>query len=599
MYLYFENDAPHLKTIEGFCLNNLYLEFRHQVQNYAAHLEKGGGHESWAQVIDLQGVNRPDQALGFLFEVYVLKRDDFDSISTTEVEAFLQLSHSSLHDLLIFFREKRRFAVQGWAFVQQMVMKALNTLKDTKKHQSGTHQVELTAYPVHTEALRDFIFLASDIGLLFDKPVRVAIRQWLEQLYEDAVEDNTDVVSINPSRMNWYDPYVGLMNQLTEGGRVPNEFDCYAAVENQFVFVPESSLYEIIQHGFHFQRAIVPEVMPLLVLHPCDELAEKVLQVMYDDCKSLSVKGLNRLIGVRNWLPEARRAPLDVIIRQSKIHFAGQNPVAQNNQVEAKLVRLLASTVDGAGAQNIVALYKGHSESGHAGFRTFVGVVKENIGWVDLWTSPWTTRAECERIIRSFQKSVFTLEVHSDYLPVAIAQGLHWNLMSGFLPHPQLLNWVEVSNLGVVQPKNYSLTEVDELLDIEENYSPTPFQLKQALDASSKWMRQGRFASGWFESGDHVDDYLADFNFPKDQDILDDCVEQIFEPRRDLWIARFQWLAIWAHFNAKRRGPKVMDFLVMARLLESDLPMSHFHFFKDLAVATLSAYTYQQETEDD
>jgi len=113
------------------------------------------------------------------------------------------------------------------------------------------------------------------------------------------------------------------------------------------------------------------------------------------------------------------------------------------------------------------------------------------------------------------------------------------------------------------------------------------------MEVSSQWLRQGQFAVGWFEVGDHVEDYLSR-HFPEESEsVLEHCVQHVFEPIRQKWAYRLYRLAFWSHCNMKRRGPKMMDFFSMASLMESDTPLENLPFIRDLAMATLSAYAYE------
>ena len=72
--------------------------------------------------------------------------------------------------------------------------------------------------------------------------------------------------------------------------------------------------------------------------------------------------------------------------------------------------------------------------------------------------------------------------------------------------------------------------------------------------------------------------------------MIEHCVKHVFEPIRQKWALRLYRMAFWAHSNAKRRGPKSVDFYTMAHLIHGDLPLEHLPFMRDLAMATLSAY---------
>jgi len=549
-------------------------DFRQQVSEYGAHLTSGGSQENWNQVIDVEGVDRADQVLEHLFCAFVIKYPK-PQLSQTELDAFVQLSHACLHELLVYYREKRSTAVNGWNYLQRLINHAV------------TH-----TETVQQEALRDFLFLVTDIGLIFDPPVRQAIREWMENLFDQQLDGQKEASQIHGHLARWHDPFLSLINQVTEGGKVVNEFDCYGSIENQLTFLPESSIQDIVTHGLSFSRPMVKEIIPLIVLHPCDDIAEIVLDILLNEYGSVTPLGLSRLICMRNWLPVIRQPLLDQVIRVVRRGLAGDaeandNPSHAHNST---CVRQLASTVDGSGAQNIIAMYKSS-----AGFRVFVGVVKEHVGWVDVWASGWTTRAECERIIRSFQKSLYSLDVSNDYLSFIFAQGLAWNVESQLLPHPQFLQWVETAKISPLNPNDFGTEAIAALIDIDEDFRLTPFQVKQTLDVSKRWLRQGQFAMGWFESGDHVENYLAEL-IPEDvPDIVEDCVEQIFEPLRDKWQDRLNRMAFWAYCNGKRRGPKAVDFYVMSKLMGSDFPLHNLPFVRDLAVATLTAYTYRDD----
>lgn len=581
-------------------------QLRGQVRAYGDHLLEGGHTAMWADVIELEGTDRVDQVLSHLVRAYVagpaLRSEDLTLPDSPEYEAFLQLSHGCLHELLVHVRDKRHFALESWRRIELLLLQVVNKFIDGK----GTAPVtpSLATPPVTPakdadaesnaarhlaaqEPLRDFLLIASDAGFQFSRDIRATVREWMAQNFDD--ETVSQPQDAAPQVWKWQDPFLSMINQVSEGGKVIDEFDCFDNIENQMTFLPEDTLADVLSHGLSFDRAEIKEIIPLMVLHPCEDVALIALDVLEDAPASVSTLGLSRLIIVRNWLPASRHARLDQVVRAVRV----QHPAAYDDEdkrfADVVAVRHYASTVDGAGAQNIISLLRSKF-----GFKAFVGVVKEHIGWIDIWSSAWTTRVECERLIRSFQKSVYTIEVNQDYIEYIFRQGLLWNTESAIVPRPEFLHWIEMLHDTHVNPREFNADDYLYLLDLEPDTKPTPFQIRQAIDASAQWLRQGKFAVGWFEIGDHVEHYLA-HELPDDtESVLEHCVHTIFDPLRKKWSQRLMRMALWAGSNTKRRGPKMMDFFVIAYLIDSDLPLEHLPFIRDLAMATLSAYAHER-----
>lgn len=561
-------------------------DIRAQLKKYGEHLLQGGHPAAWQEIIDVPGVTRVDHALVLLVNEFILNgastSTDPEGSRAAELEAFAQIVHASLHELIVHFRDSRQFAQEAWKKIEETIVKTVKNLISMKTKKQTEH-IDLIEEP-----LRDFLLLAGDVGFQFSYEVRQVMRNWMEMAFDEEIKKSSapqPKSNVVDRAWQWQDPFLSMLNQISEGGKVVDEFDCFNSIENQLVFLPEQTLADIFSHGLSFERSEIRELMPLMALHKCEEVSLIALQVLENFIDTLSPTGLRRLISMRNWLPASRHTDLDHVIRAARTRNSEACNEDDSLVPEVEVVKHLASSIDGSGAQNIMTLMK----SKH-GFKIFVGVVKENIGWIDVWSSDWSTKTACERIIRSFQKSIFTLEVSQEYVEFIFRLGLHWNSISNIIPKPEFLHWVELLHDTQVNPRSFDADDYVYLLDLDPDTKPTPFQIRQGMDASGQWLRQGEFAAGWFEAGDHVETYIENDIPDAAENVIEHCVKHVFEPIRQKWALRLYRMAFWAHSNAKRRGPKSVDFYTMAHLIHGDLPLEHLPFMRDLAMATLSAY---------
>ena len=286
---------------------------------------------------------------------------------------------------------------------------------------------------------------------------------------------------------------------------------------------------------------------------------------------------LRRLITVRNWLPEADRMSLDRAIQACR-----RKNIEISTWPQPQVREVLASGIDGAGAQSIFVLAREGRRNGIACI-----LLKHGIGVRDAWARHGLTRAELDDFVAQVQQ-IDLLPCSLDYARIAVAHSLALNINSGVMPPFPLLDAMETAGLQGIQPEELSATVVLSL--VESKADPGLLQPKVVNDvlARSRDLPDDFvFLDSWFEADDEVEHLLGAKQMSQAKRVA--LVRDELLPRRNAkWVERLAWTALTLQHGEEDEPWE--PFLVSARELASGRKPGEIPLMAHVAGMTVDAY---------
>ena len=240
----------------------------------------------------------------------------------------------------------------------------------------------------------------------------------------------------------------------------------------------------------------------------------------------LSAQVVARLTILRSWLvDEALRGGLDDLIRDAMRRGIGGTALGP----EPKLRRIVASLVDGSGAQSMAAAVQ-------SGGSRVVAVVllKQGHGVKDAYALPCASATEQRDILDTITREIEAYEVSRDYLAQAIGLALSEGLAAGIAPVPGLVEVVQACGLVDLRPIPSSIAAILALADPKGDVAALSVQARgRLINGSADWEDDYPMLASWFEDGDQTTQTLEN---AKSRAGLTRLMWSVLEGRRSLWV---------------------------------------------------------------
>ena len=293
----------------------------------------------------------------------------------------------------------------------------------------------------------------------------------------------------------------------------------------------------------------------------------------------VSSKVVDRLVRMRPWLSETRRANIDTAIRALRPKTAPPLPIEQ-----WEIRKVLASLCDGAGAQSLFALAK-------RGRRFMLAslLMKTEVGVADAWVRDGMTKAEADVLITQIVAEAEAVEVSIGLLEQRLADALAINVARDVPPPFGLLQVAETLGLGPLHPEGISPLEIVEALIADQPAERTDTTAALAAHrASVKWEQEFETLASWFEAGEAVERLLQPLRTRKRR--IEAVSTQLLPTRRTFWAERCAWMAATLK-EASDEGDHIWrEFALVARDLAGERPLEAIPLAARIAVATVEAF---------
>ncbi len=385
--------------------------------------------------------------------------------------------------------------------------------------------------------------------------------RWLQQHHERIADETLPL----PSTAS----VSAIFSPLLMEAKVDSPFAFYELFKGQITYLPQDGLQYLLRTMLITEQMTIREGILLCLLHPRKAVLEALLAVLQQSqvLQGLSKQSLNRLIMLRNWLPESHTRSLDSVIRKlRRVKLADSATTEQ----QAKVCKLLVSAPDGAGATAVFVLFKFAKDYQITGC-----ILKEKVGIVDCWVSTNMTKAAAEQTFSTLGEHLPPLfAVKREFLEVLVPHFLTLNKLSGEPLDPILLQWLEQLGGSLWQPNNFDclnwLNEQQEKLACVDP--------EKSIKRIERWYNKHQNHLMWFENDDDTIERACLII----EDEMEEKVEQGFEPlydsllnpHREKWRDRFVRMALWAQHEQQNRAPHWEDFALIAAQLAHGASMA-------------------------
>ncbi len=290
----------------------------------------------------------------------------------------------------------------------------------------------------------------------------------------------------------------------------------------------------------------------------------------------VSARSVNRLVTLRNWLPEDRRGAVDAVIRASrKQGFAAEAAPA----VEVQDV--IASLCDGSGAQSFFVILKRGRRFALASL-----LLKHGEDVRDAWVRDDLRKAELGAILGEIGLEMDAFATSLDVIRICPANALAVGLQRDALPPFGLLQVLEATGMTDVKPTRLPTGRlVEQLLGDLSDKQKTEARIARALKASRDWAERYVTLESWFEVGDDVGAIVAARKTKKAR--AEAVLARILPETREKWADRLAWSALVAQNAADDED--WVDFALVARELLQERPLQDIPLAAWLAANTVEA----------
>lgn len=287
-------------------------------------------------------------------------------------------------------------------------------------------------------------------------------------------------------------------------------FELFELILKQIQMMPLSMQLGIVYEMAFTTKPLSHEMTVLMLLHPKEPVRITIsnyIAELADEIPFTSVD-LRRLILIRNWVANKEKSNIDYIINSIKKRLLTPAPSKPH-----RILKIMASAIDGAGASSIMFEVKDSSCRKTAGLLTKIG-----LGIKDCWVQNKTPKNYLDNIIEenSDAMNVPFKEVSLAYLTKVIKHFISENLKVNTVPPALLIETAELLNTKEWNPEDLFLKE--ELSRLKPKYTNLldNNKLDVHLQESENWYYKYNFSSYWFECGDvaerSVRDGLAKLN---------------------------------------------------------------------------------------
>ncbi|HMD66087.1 MAG TPA: hypothetical protein VKG22_05495, partial [Stellaceae bacterium] len=293
----------------------------------------------------------------------------------------------------------------------------------------------------------------------------------------------------------------------------------------------------------------------------------------------VSSKVVDRLVRMRPWLSETRRANIDTAIRALRPKAAPPVPIRR-----WEIRNVLASLCDGAGAQSLFALAKRGRR-----FTLASLLVKTEVGVADAWVRDGMTKAEADALTTHIVVEAEAVEVSIGLLEQRLADALAINVARDVPPPFGLLQVAETLGLGPLHPEGISpLVMVEALIADQPSERTDTTAALAAHRASAKWEEEFETLASWFEAGEAVERILQPLRTRKRR--IEAVSTQLLPARRTFWAERCAWMAATLKEANDERDHTWREFALVARDLVGERPLEAIPLAARIAAATVEAF---------
>lgn len=375
-----------------------------------------------------------------------------------------------------------------------------------------------------------------------------------------------------------------------------NPFTLLEMVSSQFATLPSDGQILTCAGMLYASEPLIHDLSVLTLLHPDAEVRQALLEIHNSIASphNMTPVGLRRLIGMRNWLPEAERGLLDNLIRKLR-----KEHLECASLPEKSASKCYASPFDGSGTQGCWLIGGARSNWTLSG-----ALFRQDEGVREGWLQDGLKKKEIDVMLGEMRSNAGAFPASLEFVNLLAPHFIQLGLEQEQPPPATMLGVAEQAGKGYWNPERLDLEASLEQFKSADPEAFTPAQRKKILNHSGRWHDEQNFAYSWFEDDAEVDELLEERISEQPvvwMEKLSRCAElilqEVIEPKRAMWMERLVWMAYWARSLEGKRKPAWQPFAVLAELLNRDTPLEEIPLM--VKVAETSVHSAWQRAEKD
>lgn len=360
-----------------------------------------------------------------------------------------------------------------------------------------------------------------------------------------------------------------------------SEFEVARTITEFTYAMPVQGRLSLAFTMLHSDFPKVKNAVPLMILDDIKAMRQGITQMLQETAKTLTPETLRRLIALRSWLPANERPQVDKIVKTARRQGI---ECAQWSATEEAEIH--GAAVDGSGAQGfLIVAGKGRK------CRLSSVLLRLNSGIMDAWSDPeLKPRREIDRHISRAAEHTLIESVSRDYLDRAVQHHLAVGCRNKQLPPPGLLAVAEVLGASDWRPDELNIEKtIDRLFQQLPSQLQRPEAIDDCLEESEVWSLYSGITDSWFEDDQTVAEQLAQSRARRLETLSKKVLTEVIEPRRDKWVEKLLWAALWFKNTSGFDSELWMNFLLTAKALVQGYPLKKISLFQEIARRTVMA----------
>lgn len=403
------------------------------------------------------------------------------------------------------------------------------------------------------------------------KEIQNAHCELIESQFEDNESNNLENITT-------------LINNLAQFTH-ENEFSLYFKILTQTYQLLPTEIQSIlaIELAYSNKRKLI-ETAVLMLLHPEKVVRQQIAMALLDNAHQLSSISLRRIILIRNWLSTEEQQDIDQIILTCRKLQTICAPIQKG-----RIIQLYANSFDSLGNQKLfITLYAEHH------YFLYTLELKENNGLNCSQIKRVKKQEQIDKLTNHLLKKNYFVALNEQYLHDTLWHFIQLQTKQNKPPSPWFLDLIEKINVNW-QPNSLNFSEtLNELLNNNTQQLMHSKYFNNALNISQNWPQTQLFAKYWEEHSVCVQEKLMPLFKNTSQlatpinDVIDEVIDLIFEPKRKVWMQRFILLSIWSkNVLASNFKYSWHTFLYLAKLCETEQPLNTIPLMQTLGAQTL------------
>lgn len=337
------------------------------------------------------------------------------------------------------------------------------------------------------------------------------------------------------------------------------------------------------------RNPIIRDLAGLLLLHPLYEVRVQLPSLFLElvSPETVSPAALRRMIGIRNWLPEAERPALDELIRKVRAAHVQCAPMPPPQRAAT-----YASPFDGSGAQAVWCIVGRKRDH-----RILSILLKQGIGIREVIRLDGLNKRDVDDVINHTAHDVMSEKIDFSYTDRVVSHFIWVSQQLGNVPPAGLLRVAE--ELGCPYWVPQGVVMEDEIASLEEELDPrllSSENVSRVLGESRGWPGNEPFARSWFEDDSSVDELLDNVrglsSSPRPKALKTASrliIKEVIQPKYDVWAERLLWTTLWVKACLDPTAVPWEELFIIARELARATPPEDIPLFT--AVAEISVFT--------